>query len=82
MTKDEILVQIKSAIREILPEISEMEISREKSLADLGANSIDRTEIIMESMMKLGIKASLVEVASIKNIGDLADFYYSKLNAE
>lgn len=82
MTKDEILNQIKAAIMEVLPNVAEGNISRDKSLSQLGANSIDRGEIVLNSMMDLGIKVPLVEIGSLKNIGELVDFYYSKLETQ
>jgi polyketide biosynthesis acyl carrier protein len=82
MTKDEILVQVKNAVMDVLPEISSDDITPDKSLVDLGANSIDRSEIILQSMMDVGVKASLVEVGTIKKIDDLVNFYYSKLEAK
>ncbi len=82
MTKDEIFNQIKLAIMEVLPNVAEENISRDKSLTQLGANSIDRGEIVLNSMMDLGIKVPLVEIGSLKNIGELVDFYYSKLEIQ
>ena len=80
MTQEEIFNIIREIIIELLPEVEIDKISIEKSLSALGANSIDRSEIVMESMMQLGVKASLVELGHIKNIQGLVDFYYQKLN--
>lgn len=82
MTKDEIMRQIKLVIMEVLPSVVEESITIDKSLTELGANSIDRGEIVLNSMMDLGIKVPLVEVGVLKNIGELVNFYYSKLETK
>lgn len=82
MTKEEIMNQIKLAIMEVLPNVAEDQINGTKSLTELGANSIDRGEIVLNSMMDLGIKVPLVEVGILNNIGELVDFYYSHLDTK
>lgn len=82
MTKHEILMQVKNVVMDVLPEVSEANITPDKSLADLGANSIDRSEIVLQSMMDIGVKASLLEVGAIKKLDDLVNFYYSKLETK
>ena len=80
MKKDEILAVVSKVIKDTLPEVDENDITPDKSLVDLGANSIDRSEIILQSMMDVGVKVSLVEVGSIKKIDDLVEFYLQKLS--
>ena len=57
---------IKKNIIEILPHVSIESISPDVSMRDLGANSIDRVDVIIKSMADLGIKIPLVELAQIK----------------
>ena len=78
--KTEILAVITEAIKEILPDVDESLINDNASLTELGANSIDRSEIVMQTMMDLGVKTSLGEMAALKNIGELANFYYEHIN--
>ena len=70
MTKDEIFTILKQEIMSILP-VSESDIKPEKKLADIGANSIDRAEIVINCSKKLNVKISPSELADVKNIGDL-----------
>ncbi|MCP4138404.1 MAG: acyl carrier protein [bacterium] len=78
MTHDEIFQLIKNNVLEILPEIPSEEILIDISLKDLGANSIDRVEIITMTMEDLGIKIPMVDFGNIKNIRGLADFFFEK----
>jgi polyketide biosynthesis acyl carrier protein len=50
-------------------------------LADLGANSIDRTEIVTMTIEALGIRASLVELAQVNSIEGLVSFLHEKSRA-
>ena len=68
---------MKSIIVEILPEIDSEQISIEDSLKEIGANSIDRMDIIIETMEKLGVKIPLVEFGQLKNIEGIVDLLYT-----
>ncbi|MDR3602272.1 MAG: acyl carrier protein [Desulfosporosinus sp.] len=81
MLKENVFQVIKSSIVEILPEISTNQIVISVSLQDLGANSIDRMDIIIKSMERLGVKIPLVELAKVNNIQGLVDILYEKASA-
>jgi polyketide biosynthesis acyl carrier protein len=63
-----------SSVLAIAPE----QIHFEGRLVDLGANSIDRVEIVTMTMESLLLKFSLVELSHIENIRDLVAFFYEK----
>lgn len=63
------------SILEIFPEFSVRQLLRTDSLKDLGANSIDRAEVVMLTMSRLGIKAPLILFASAKNLGELSEAF-------
>lgn len=71
MKHDEVWHNLKSAILEIFPEFTEKEIGFHQSLKDLGANSVDRAEILMVTMESLGLKVPMVEFSRATNIGEL-----------
>ena len=81
MTKDDILDIIKESIREILPDITEEKIEVDKNLKNLGANSIDRVEIITMVMEELGINIPLLEFGEVKNIMGMVELFYSKMES-
>lgn len=78
MTKDTIFKIIKENIMEILPDLKEEKITLGESLRELGANSVDRMDIVVKTMEVIGVKVSLVETAQAGNIGELVDLLYEK----
>ena len=78
MEKSHIINTIIDNAVEILPELSELEIKPSDALKDLGANSMDRSEIVMMTLESLSLNIPLVELASATNIGELADLLYEK----
>lgn len=81
MTKPEIFEILKQNIQYFLPDISEELITIEESLKNLGANSIDRMEIITKTMEDLQVKFPLVELGKLTNIEGLIDFLYEKVSS-
>lgn len=71
MNKSEVFEVIKENIMEILPDIEESDITVENSLKKLGANSIDRMDIIVDTMSALKVKVSMVEFGKANCIGDI-----------
>ncbi|MBU8854959.1 acyl carrier protein [Bacillus sp. FJAT-26377] len=81
MSKDMILKIIKENVREISPDIQIEEIDMKESLKNLELNSIDRMEVIINTMEAINTKISFVEIGKVENIGQLVDlFYYNKVN--
>ncbi|CAL7959635.1 polyketide biosynthesis acyl carrier protein [Gammaproteobacteria bacterium] len=79
LSKEEIFAIVQKHTIEVLPDLAKECIQIEKSLKDLGANSIDRMEIVVLSMESMGIKSPLIELAEIKNLEGLINFFYKKL---
>ncbi|MCF6336408.1 MAG: acyl carrier protein [Gammaproteobacteria bacterium] len=73
MEKENIFSVVKEAIADVLPDVDTEAVSIEQNLKSLGANSIDRTEIVMSSMEKLGIKLPLVSFGGVENIEEMVD---------
>jgi polyketide biosynthesis acyl carrier protein len=80
MTKMEVLDLIEQHTREVLPDIGAHTFTAFDRLVDLGANSVDRAEIVMLVQESLGLSIARVELFGPKNIGDLADLFLKKLN--
>lgn len=62
------------AIVEVLPGVSAAEVADELTLGDLGADSVDRVEIITTVIDSLGCERRLSEFAEIPNIGAMIAF--------
>lgn len=82
MTKIELLNLIAQHTREVLPDLGAHQFSPTDRLADLGANSVDRAEIAILVQESLGLSVSRVELFGPTNIGELADLFLEKLNAD
>lgn len=78
MSKDEIFKLLKDVVVEIIPDINPEQIKIEESLKDLGANSVDRMDIVIRAMEVLNIKVPLVEFGKVNNIQGLVDLLYTK----
>lgn len=78
MTRDDVFDIVKKNIREVLPELDDSKIVTEVHLKELGANSVDRMEIITMSMEDLDINIPLVEFAKVKNIDELISLLYNE----
>jgi polyketide biosynthesis acyl carrier protein len=78
MTQQDILGLIARHTGEVLPRLRDHAFERTDSLKDLGANSVDRSEIIMMTLESLAVRVPLIEMAKAKNIGELADIIHAK----
>lgn len=74
MTKDEVFAVLKNYIMEQLEdEVEESDIIIEKSMLDLGANSLDIVEIVSNTMRELKIKIPRDELAKIDTMEGLVE---------
>ena len=81
MTQTELLDLIAVHTREIVPGLDGHQFVALDRLVDLGANSIDRAEIAMLVQESLGLSVPRVELFGPKNIGELAELFFKKLDA-
>lgn len=72
MKNAKVLAVVTANIQEVL-DIAPEAIDPTLSLADHGANSVDRMEIITLSMEALGIKLPFMSFANVSNIEGLVD---------
>jgi polyketide biosynthesis acyl carrier protein len=78
MTKQEIFDVINRHVRAVLPRLENHDFKLTDSLKELGANSVDRSEIIMMTLETLSVSIPLVHMAKAQNIGELAGIIYEK----
>lgn len=77
---EEIFSIITSHCHSVLGSLNDHVISKEDRLKELGANSIDRAEIISLTMDSLSIDVPRVDLFGAETIGDLAQVFYTKIN--
>ena len=75
LDQQEIFNIIKANTIKILPDVRPEDVNIEGSLTDLGANSIDRVEIVMYSLQELGLKIPTPELHGLKNLRAVVDLF-------
>lgn len=81
MTTDDIFTLIVKHTCAVIPKLASHVFKRTDSLRELGANSIDRSEIVIMTLEDLALNIPLVEVSRASNIGELADLIHAKTAA-
>jgi len=72
-TEQDVFEVVRRTTLEVLPEISADLVLIDGTLTDLGANSIDRADIVTMSMEALGITVPIREFQSVRDIQSLVD---------
>jgi polyketide biosynthesis acyl carrier protein len=78
VSQESIYEVIVNHTREIVPGLEEHPFKMSDSLRALGANSIDRADIIMMTLETLEKNIPLNELAKAENIGELARLIHEK----
>lgn len=73
MDSDTVFDLLIKHIRVIVPELADQDISREQSMADLGVDSIERSEVIIATLEEMSLQVPMVKLHGPRNIGELAD---------
>ncbi len=81
MNTDSILKVIIDIIGEVMPKLKDHTLEASDGLEALGANSMDRAEIVIMTLENLGLKVPLFEMFGPRNIGELAELLHAKLQA-
>ncbi len=79
MSKEEIMEAIVQVCIGVLPVLKSHEFQPSESLRDLGANSLDRSEILENAMATLGVDIPRVDMHRAENIGQLVDLLHDKI---
>ncbi|SFS42640.1 acyl carrier protein [Marininema halotolerans] len=78
MNKNQIFETLKGNILEILPDLNPEHITLDNSMINLGANSIDRMDIIVDTMEKLNVNIPLVQFSQVSNLKELVDVLHAQ----
>ena len=73
MNREKVLEVVLKNIRLNVEGFEDGEIDSTKSIAELGASSLDIVEIVSSSMRELNIRVPRTELAGLKNINDMVD---------
>lgn len=78
MDKTDLFNTVVDNVKQVLPFLENHKLKESDSLIDLGANSVDRVEIVMMTLEALSLKIPLLETAAATNIGELVDLLHAK----
>ena len=80
MTKQELFELYVAQVKEVMPQLEGHDFFPTDNLRDLGANSIDRVEILMMTLESVGTaNLHLIDFAGVNNIGEIIDILHSRL---
>lgn len=82
MEMQDVFELIVSCTREIVPGLDNHTFANSDQLDELGANSIDRAEIVMAIMESLSLTIPRVDMFGAKNIGQLAELIHDKMHRQ
>jgi polyketide biosynthesis acyl carrier protein len=74
--KQRIFEVVKANTLKVLCDVPPESITPEVALGDLGANSVDRVEVVMYSMEDLGLKVPPAELHGVSNLRGLVDLLH------
>jgi len=80
MDKQAIFDLIVTHSRQVVPALAARPIEPGDSFRHLGANSVDRSEIVMMTMESLALEIPLIETARAGNLGELADIMHRRMH--
>lgn len=72
MDDNAVLTVLRGIIVDVVPEIDPEGMDTGRSLGELGCNSVDRLEIISETMMTLGVSVPIEDFALKRSVESLA----------
>ena len=80
MDRESVFQVVKKNVLEIIPDLEPSVVTIDKSLKQLGANSLDRVDVASMTMDDLNISMSMMELADVGNLADLVDIFVKKLS--
>lgn len=72
MTNQKALETLCASVREVMPELAGVPLDAASSLHDFGLNSMERAEVLMETLFALDVRMPMTTFAQARNLGDIA----------
>jgi polyketide biosynthesis acyl carrier protein len=82
LDKQTIFEIVRANTLKVLPDLLPDDITIDKSLTELGANSVDRVEVVLYSVEELRLKVPTSELHGIRNLRALVDLLYRYASEE
>jgi acyl carrier protein len=71
--REEIFVVVRNHLCAIVDSVDPNVVTRDQSMKDLGASSLDMVEVVSCSMRELRVRVPRAELSKVRNIGGLVD---------
>lgn len=81
MNREGIFQVVKENTLTVLPGVKPEQITMDSQLKALGANSIERVEIVTQTLEDTQLEVSLVEFGGVSNIRELVEVLYRQYSA-
>ena len=76
LDKEAIFEVVKANVLKVLPDLVPDEVKVDRSLTELGANSVDRVEVVMYSLEDLELNVPTARLHGLRNLAELVDLLY------
>jgi polyketide biosynthesis acyl carrier protein len=76
LNKAKIFAVVKANTLKVLPDLVADDVTIDKNLSDLGANSVDRVEVVIYSLEELNLKVPPSELHGLRNLRALVDLLH------
>ena len=79
MNANDVLRIIQEQTKQVVPKLKDLELKFDDKLLDLGVNSLERAQIIMQTLEILNLRISLIETVGLKNVEELTQLLVRRL---
>lgn len=77
MTREGVLEIVKKHICDVSEDLTAAQIDPDKSMRDMGINSLDMVEVVSCAMRELKVKVPRSELSKLTNVNGLVDMLYA-----
>ncbi len=75
MDEDGIYLRLRDNLATVLTDVAPGELTLDRTLAELGCNSVDRAEVVTMTMEDLGITVPVMEFQDVKDVRSLVELF-------
>ncbi|MGW1682581.1 phosphopantetheine-binding protein [Saccharopolyspora sp. NPDC002376] len=80
LTREEVFAVVRGTILSVRSDIDPAEICEDRSMTDLGCDSLDRMDVVVGSLDAIGLELQAESFAGVQDIGGLVDVLLANAN--
>ncbi len=73
MRREQVFAVVRDTIVAVRPDVDPAQIREDRSMTELGCDSLDRMDVVAEAMDQIGMELATERFAGVTDIGDLID---------